>query len=162
MALLYKYQDGRTFKQPTVYVSDRVERSYYSPVEKAMHLSPKDAKNKEVLAHEYIHYLQDISGDMHAPVNGPVKTPTIPMTDEASAYYYNRRGLEAQDRIDYIKSLPTEFKFVPEDVIYNREVDNMMYDEPSTIEGTAYKWQKNVADEHPGFNDFYNNFIKKK
>jgi hypothetical protein len=159
--LLHKYQKGDTFKQPTVYVSDKVERSYYHPVEKTMYLSPKDAKDKGVVAHEYIHYLQDISGDMHVPVNGPVKVPTIPMTDEASAYYYNRKGLEAQDRIDYIKSLG-EFRFVPDDVIYDKEVDAMMYDEPSTIEGSAYKWQKNVADEHPGFQDFYNNFIKKK
>ncbi len=161
--LLYKYQKGGLlYKHPVIYVSKNTERSHYSPVEKAMHLSENDAKNKEVLAHEYIHYLQDISGDMHVPQGGPVKVPTIPMTDEASAYYYNRKGMEAQDGINYIKGLPTEFKFVPEDVIYDREVDGMMYDDPNTIEGQAYHAQKNVSENNPMFKEFYNTFIKRK
>jgi hypothetical protein len=161
MPILRKYQKGETFRQPTVYVSNEIERSHYSPLEKAMHLSPKDAKNREALAHEYIHYLQDIAGDMYVPQGGPVKIPTIPMTDEASAYYYNRKSIEAQNRIDYIKSLG-EFRFVPEDVIYDKEVDDMMYYEPGTIEGQAQYWQKDVSKNNPAFLDFYNTFIKNK
>lgn len=133
--------------------------SYYDPGLETFYINPNNnIENPEIIRqHELYHHLQNINGGLQLPqyYSGPLKKPNMMANDELQGSYYNRRLIDEKMMYDKkIKKHP-DWQFIPRDIIYNpyntslgthvAGTDEMMYEEPSTVEGEAYDYQNYVA-----------------
>ena len=133
--------------------------SYYNPPTETFYINPNNnIENPEIIRqHELYHHLQNINGGLQLPqyYSGPLKKPNMMANDELQGSYYNRRVIDEKMMYDKkIKKHP-DWQFIPRDIIYNpyntslgthvAGTDEMMYEEPSTVEGEAYDYENYVA-----------------
>ena len=129
---LNQYQTKGEVNVPTIEYTNEMG-SQYDPVIQTVYINPKDPEQAKI--HELWHHYQNVN-DWNRSYDAPMmKKPQTPASDEMIKEYYNRASNEANELTKGFKQRYPEFNMVPNDVIYNRQVENQMYQQPWTIEG---------------------------
>lgn len=145
------------------------DHSYYNPVANRIYSDPSDFR--EALPHEYYHAWQHEVGRDRLPqlYPGPLRQPQTPWEDELSAEYYNRRSNDERLITEgFLKRNPS-FQFIPDDVVYSKYSNPVMYSNPRTLEGEARAtespegraWLKSQGLLPPGIERMYSPRTKK-
>lgn len=123
---------SKKINAPTFEYTDEMS-SQYDPVIQTAYINPQDPEQAKI--HELWHHYQNVN-DWNRSYDAPMmKKPQTPASDEMIKEYYNRASNEANELTKGFKQRYPEFNMVPDDVIYNRQVENQMYQQPWTIEG---------------------------
>jgi len=134
---------------------ESVERSYYDPRRNQMFLGADynerpDERKLKTMAHENYHAKQFKEGRSNFDIahNTPdrfwaemQKRPQMMTTDEEYYKFHNRKPRESQMNIDRIKNEYEELRYVPNDIIMDKIVDPLMYDDPYSLEGEAQYYE---------------------
>ena len=134
---------------PTVWNSEE-EPTSYDPVGDIVYMNPNDRPEgmsdeeyaqmyQDQIEHEQLHRLQWINGELKGESKTPLRMPsTVDNQQYDGEHYYNRRGEEEKYVHDiWNQRNPELAKFLPEDLVYNKEVNPLMYNIPWTEEGEA-------------------------
>ena len=134
---------------PTVWNSEE-EPTSYDPVGDIVYMNPNDRPEgmsdeeyaqmyQDQIEHEQLHRLQWINGELKGESKTPLRMPsTVDNQQYDGEHYYNRRGEEEKYLHDiWNQRNPELAKFLPEDMVYNKEVNPLMYNIPWTEEGEA-------------------------
>ena len=127
-----KFQPGGGVNVPTIEYTNEMG-SQYDPVIQTSYINPKDPEQAKI--HELWHHYQNVNNWNRSYDSPMMKKPQTPASDEMLQEYYNRASNEANELTKGFKQRYPEFNMVPDDVIYNRQVENQMYDQPWTLEG---------------------------
>jgi hypothetical protein len=133
------------------------ERTYYDDRLDRIVLTPSSnfAPRQSVINHEKFHKYQfDNLGSNYEIVNeGAVplfKKPSMVSTDEEYYKFHNRKGREIEEDIKDVKSNYPQFKFVPNEIMYNRLIDREQYSNPYTFEGEAQEYENSLRKQQGG------------
>jgi hypothetical protein len=141
-----KQQDGGSLP-PEVSVSylPEGERSYYDPRIDTIYLDPN--ASEEELNHEMAHAWQNRQDGFRSDPYSPKLRPSTAASDEQAATYFNRKGDDVDRYINNLKTIAPELgghtwnkdldRFIPEQLKYDKVIDPLMYNDPSTLEGEA-------------------------
>lgn len=127
------------------------ERTYYDDRLDRIVLTPSSnfAPRQSVINHEKFHKYQfDNLGSNYDIVHeGAVplfRKPPMVSTDEEYYKFHNRKGREIQNDIDFVKSEHPQFKFLPDQLVYDKIVDKEQYENPFTLEGEAQEYENSL------------------
>ena len=101
-------------------------------------MTPEEKKN--VIAHENFHGFQFRNGmSTYLGDGAPIVRPPMMSTDEHYFKYHNRKPTEADMDVDNFIRANSDFRFVPRDLIFDKEIDskNKQYNNPYSMEGQA-------------------------
>lgn len=141
-----KQQDGGSLP-PEVSVSylPEGERSYYDPRIDTIYLDPN--ASEEELNHEMAHAWQNRQDGFRSDPYSPKLRPSTAASDEQAVTYFNRKGDDVDRYINNLKTIAPELgghtwnkdldRFIPEQLKYDKVIDPLMYNDPSTLEGEA-------------------------
>lgn len=149
---------------PTVWSSEEQSTSY-DPVGDVIYMNPNDRPEgmsdeeyqqmyQDQLEHEQLHRLQWLNGDLKGQSGTPLRMPsTVDNQDYEGEHYYDRRGQEEA----YLHNLwnqqnPDLARFIPSNVVYNKEINPVMYELPWTTEGEARGYEDAL---HSGMESFF-------
>lgn len=115
------------------------DRSYYDQFTGNMFLTPDQYNDPNVYNHEAFHDLQHRMGTDRLPqyADLPYKEPSIVNTNDAKSAYYNRKGVDENILGNRFLQQHPDFQFVPNQVIYDKYIDDEQYRQPWTLEGEA-------------------------
>lgn len=146
---------GNTLTSRKIY-NENIDRSYYDSRTNSFILgknyinsSPEEKQKTET--HENFHRIQHETGrdnfDIAQRTNDSfsaflTKKPQLPTTNEVYYNYYNRAGVEAQMDINNVIKNNPELQFLPEDIIFDKIVDDRRYDNPYSFEGEAQEYER--------------------
>jgi len=121
------------------------DRTHYDPRTNTIELNndydamtPEEKKN--VIAHENFHGFQFRNGmSTYLGDGAPIVRPPMMSTDEHYFKYHNRKPTEAGMDVDNFIRANSDFRFVPRDLIFDKEIDskNVQYNNPYSMEGQA-------------------------
>ena len=111
--------------------------SQYDPIMETIYIDSEDPEDPEkLLQHEMWHHYQNYNNYLRVPEDFPTrKRPQTPSTDEAFQEYYNRKKNDVEQISRGFRERYPDFKFVPDDVLYNKAINDIQYDQPWTMEG---------------------------
>jgi len=104
----------------------------------------------EVIAHENYHAKQhkdkrdnfDIAHNTNnAQWMQMQKLPEVMSTDAVYNNFYNRKSQEIGIDLNSLKNNRPDLQFISDDAIYDRVIDGMQYDNPTSLEGEAEQYQ---------------------
>jgi hypothetical protein len=150
-----KYQDGGPVKtdrygnpiDAKVEVNPNYINSEYDPRTNTIYLGQDyndldDYWKSKILAHENYHAFQFNDGySTELPYDVPYKKPAMPTTDDEFYGYHNRKINESFRGIDKFKK-DSEFQFVPDEVVFDKVVNENLYNNPTTLEGEARNYER--------------------
>jgi hypothetical protein len=144
---LIKYQDkGEVKENKWYYPKEEItnERPYYNPPTETLYINP-NYKDEQIpmKQHELYHHLQNINGGLQLPqyYSGPLKKPNMMMNDELQGAYYNRRAVDVGNLMNQVIQKVPDFQFYPNDLLYNKVIDDLQYDTPGTVENEAQQYE---------------------
>ena len=127
------------------------ERTYYDDRLDRIVLTPSSnfAPRQSVINHEKFHKYQfdKLGSNYEIAHEGAVplfKKPSMVSTDEEYYKFHNRKGREAQQDIENVKSNYPEFTFVPNQVLFDKVIDREQYSNPFTLEGEAQEYENSL------------------
>jgi hypothetical protein len=127
------------------------ERTYYDSRLDRIVLTPSSnfSPRQSVINHEKFHKYQfdNLGSNYEITHQGAVplfKKPSMVSTDEEYYKFHNRKGREAQQDIENVKSNYPEFKFVPNDILFDKLIDRAQYSNPYTLEGEAQAYENSL------------------
>jgi hypothetical protein len=150
-----KYQDGGPVKtdrygnpiDAKVEINPNYINSEYDPRTNTIYLGQDyndldDYWKSKILAHENYHAFQFNDGySTELPYDVPYKKPAMPTTDDEFYGYHNRKINESFRGIDKFKK-DSEFQFVPDEVVFDKAVNENLYNDPTTLEGEARNYER--------------------
>ena len=71
-----------------------------------------------------------------------MKKPEQPSTDEVFENYHNRKAIESGIDVKRFKESNPSFSYVPNQIIYDKVVDDDQYENPESVEGEAEYYQE--------------------
>lgn len=119
-------------------------------------MSPE--QKERVVAHENRHAWQydnnrsnfDITHQPYLSFQARLqKKPQMMTTDDVYYNYHNRKSVESAKDIANIKNNTLGFSYVPNDIIFDKFVDNGQYDNPHSMEGETQYYEE--TGQHPQF-----------
>ena len=130
------------------YYDDRLDRIVLTP---SSNFSPRQS----VINHEKFHKYQfdNLGSNYEITHEGAVplfKKPSMVSTDEEYYKFHNRKGREAQQDIENVKSNYPEFTFVPNQVLFDKIIDREQYSNPFTLEGEAQAYENSLKKNQMG------------
>jgi hypothetical protein len=127
------------------------ERTYYDSRLDRIVLTPSTnfSPRQSVINHEKFHKYQfdNLGSNYEIAHQGAIpmfKKPSMVSTDEEYYKFHNRKGREAQQDIENVKSNYPEFKFVPNEVLFDKLIDREQYSNPYTLEGEAQSYENSL------------------
>jgi hypothetical protein len=127
------------------------ERTYYDSRLDRIVLAPSSnfAPRQSVINHEKFHKYQfdNLGSNYEITHQGAVplfKKPSMVSTDEEYYKFHNRKGREIQQDIENVKSNYPQFKFVPNDILFDKIIDREQYSNPYTLEGEAQMYENSL------------------
>jgi hypothetical protein len=127
------------------------ERTYYDSRLDRIVLTPSSnfSPRQSVINHEKFHKYQfdNLGSNYEITHQGAVplfNKPSMVSTDEEYYKFHNRKGREAQQDIENVKSNYPEFKFVPNDILFDKLIDRAQYSNPYTLEGEAQAYENSL------------------
>ena len=140
------YQDGGDLpKDVSLSYLKEGDRSYYDPRMDSIYLDPNASEDE--LNHEMAHAWQNRNGLFRSDPYSPKLRPSTAASDEQAADYFNRKGDDVDRYLRNLKTIVPNLgghtwnedldRFIPEQVKYDKEIDPLMYFDPTTLEGEA-------------------------
>lgn len=108
------------------------------------------ANKEDVVAHENYHAIQhkqetdnfDIAHYPNKALWARIqKRPELPSTEPVWDNFYNRKALETKIDINNFKNEYPDSQFVPNQIIFDKHIDNEQYDNPNSMEGEALQYE---------------------
>jgi len=133
---LPKAQDGFNKRLPDVQYNKK-QGSQYDPITQTVYIDSNDPEDpNKLLDHELWHHYQNVNNWLRIPEDFPtMQKPQTPASDEEFQNYYNRKLNDINELGEGFKNRYPEFNFVPNDVIYDRKLNDVQYQQPWTMEG---------------------------
>jgi len=140
------YQDGGDLPSDvSLSYLQEGERSYYDPILDSIYLNPNAPE--EELNHEMAHAWQNRNDLFRSDPYSPKLRPSAAASDEQAATYFNRIGDDVDRYFNNLNTIVPELgghtwnadldRFIPDQIKYDKEIDPLMYRDPSTLEGEA-------------------------
>jgi hypothetical protein len=129
-----------SYDQPTSFdpIGDVI---YINPDDRPEGMSDQEYQDmyNDQIEHEQLHRMQWMNDDLKGQNQTPLRMPsTVDNQEYEGDHYYNRRGEEEAYLHDiWNQHNPEIARFIPEDVVYNNEINPVMYELPWTEEGEA-------------------------
>ena len=111
----------------------------------SIYLDPNASEDE--LNHEMAHAWQNRNGLFRSDPYSPKLRPSTAASDEQAADYFNRKGDDVDRYLRNLKTIVPNLgghtwnedldRFIPEQVKYDKEIDPLMYFDPTTLEGEA-------------------------
>ena len=133
---LPKAQDGFNKRLPDVQYNTK-QGSQYDPITQTVYIDFNDPEDpNKLLNHELWHHYQNANNWLRIPEDFPtMQKPQTPASDDEFQNYYNRKLNDVNELGEGFKNRYPEFNFVPNDVIYDRKLNDVQYQQPWTMEG---------------------------
>lgn len=127
------------------------ERTYYDDRLDRIVLTPSSnfAPRQSVINHEKFHKYQfDNLGSNYDIVHeGAVplfKKPPMVSSDDVYGSFHNRKLKEIEIDINNLKASNPEYRFVPNNILFNKIVDRQQYENPYSLEGEAQAYENSL------------------
>jgi hypothetical protein len=156
---IVKYK-GSLPVNPEITESPNVQRPFYDPRLDRINMPlmyDMMPNAGDIINHEAYHSLQHKEGRDNFDIahNTPdklwammQKRPQLPVTDAEYYKFHNRKPIESQMDIARFKAERPSTQFVPDDILWNKFVDERMYDNPHNIEGEAKYYEDTGKEFH--------------
>lgn len=136
------------------------ERTYYDDRLDRIVLTPQSnfAPRESVINHEKYHKYQFDSGLSNYDIALNTenynwarmqKRPQLPTTEEVYYDYHNRKPMEVDKDIEGLRRV-LDFRFVPNDILFDKIIDQEQYSNPKSFEGEAMKYENSLIRQQGG------------
>jgi hypothetical protein len=136
------------------------ERTRYDSRLDRIILTPQSnfAPRQSVVNHEKYHKYQYDSGRSNFDIAHNTenqmwakmqKRPQLPTTDSEYYTFHNRKALENELDVNSLKQ-KGDFRFIPNEILYNKILDRQQYENPYSLEGEATQYERSLYRQQGG------------